>query len=681
MTEIIREIALPQEANFSLHAPFPPRGDQPSAIEELVSGFGPKGSHQTLLGVTGSGKTFTIANAIARYGRPTLVISHNKTLAAQLFGELKAFFPENAVEFFISYYDYYQPEAYLPTTDTFIEKDTQVNEDIDRLRLRATAALLERRDVIVVASVSCIYGIGSPEEYKRQMLFLQQGAEMDRDDAIRHLISIHYNRNDIEFTRGNFRVRGDTIELIPAYRESALRIEFYGDEIERISEIDPLTGEILGDRPRVAIYPAKHFVTSKATLSGAIKQIEAELNSRLAVFRELDKLLEAQRLDSRTHYDLEMLREIGYCSGLENYSRYLTGRKEGERPKCLIDFFPDEFLTIIDESHQSIPQIRAMHAGDRSRKLTLTEHGFRLPSALDNRPLLFEEFESIMSNVVYVSATPADYEIEKSEGVIVEQVIRPTGLLDPIIDVRPLATQVDDLQEEIRSRVECSERVLVTALTKRMSEDLTDYLDKAGIRVRYLHSEIATIERTEIIRDLRLKEFDVLVGVNLLREGLDLPEVSLVAILDADKEGFLRSERSLIQTAGRAARNKNGKVIFYADKITNSMRKAIEETDRRRKKQMAYNKEHNIDPETVFKTREEILRSTQFADTKSNKEPEFEKPEFFATMSNEDQLKFMIDAMKTAARNLDFETAIAIRDEVDRLSESANKRKNKRKRR
>jgi excinuclease ABC subunit B len=667
---------LPEPSAFELVAGFEPRGDQPQAIAELCSGLESGRKHQVLLGVTGSGKTFTIANVIAKYGRPTLVISHNKTLAAQLYGELKAFFPKNAVEFFISYYDYYQPEAYLPTTDTYIEKDTSMNQDIDRLRLRATASLLERNDVIIVASVSCIYGIGSPSEYKRQMLFFEVGANTDRDEMIRNLIAIHYNRNEVSFTRGNFRVRGDTIELIPAYHETALRFEFFGDVIERISEIEPLTGEILSERQRVAVYPAKHFVTSKPTLDTAIGKIETELKERLEVFRQLDKLLEAQRLDSRTKYDLEMLKEVGYCTGVENYSRYLTNREAGERPQTLIDFFPEEFLVVIDESHQSIPQVRGMFAGDRSRKDVLVEHGFRLPSALDNRPLFFDEFERLMPKVIYVSATPADYELQKAEGVVVEQVIRPTGLLDPHITVKPLRTQVDDLLEQARIRAARGERVLVTTLTKRMAEDLTDYMDKLGVRVRYLHSEIDAIERTEIIRDLRLHEFDVLVGINLLREGLDLPEVSLVAIMDADKEGFLRSERSLIQTAGRAARNKEGEVIFYADKVTDSMRKAIDETNRRRAKQLAYNTEHGIDPETIFKTRDEILRSTRFADSRTAAdEPAFEKPDHFSLMSREDQVEFMLKAMKQAAENLDFETAIALREEVKRLKEEMKRSK------
>lgn len=665
------------DAIFELHSNFTPKGDQPQAIKQLCDGLNAGLKHQTLLGVTGSGKTFTVANVIAKMGKPTLVISHNKTLAAQLYGELKAFFPHNAVEFFISYYDYYQPEAYLPTTDTYIEKDTSINDDIDRLRLRATASLLERKDVIIVASVSCIYGLGSPEEYKRQFIFMEKGAIADRDEIIHKLIAIHYNRNDISFTRGNFRVRGDTVELIPAYHENAFRIEFYGDEIDRITEINPLTGEIIKERHRLAVYPAKHFITSKPQLEDAIKRIEEELKETVENFVRENKLLEAQRIEMRTKYDLEMLREIGYCSGIENYSRHLTGRKPGERPFTLIDFFPDDFLTIIDESHQSIPQIRGMFAGDRSRKETLVKHGFRLPSALDNRPLYFEEYESLMKQTIYISATPADYELEKSGGVVVEQVIRPTGLLDPKITVKPLNTQVDDLLEQVKICSAKGERTLVTTLTKRMSEDLTEYFKKMGVKVRYLHSEIASIERTEIIRDLRLAEFDVLVGVNLLREGLDLPEVSLVAILDADKEGFLRSERSLMQTAGRAARNKNGEVILYADKITNSMRKTIDETERRRHKQMAYNKKHHINPETIYKTKEEILRSTRFADAKTVEEKSFEKPSHFEMMSKEDQIGFMIKAMKKAAENLDFETAMLIRDEIKEMEKSIKKKKNK----
>jgi excinuclease ABC subunit B len=678
---LISKLPQPTASPFDLVTKYQPKGDQPRAIEELVTGLKRGDRHQVLLGVTGSGKTFTMANVIAQVGRPALVISHNKTLAAQLYGELKSFFPNNAVEFFISYYDYYQPEAYIPTSDTFIEKDTAMNEDIDRLRLRATASLLERRDVIIVASVSCIYGLGSPSEYKKQLFFLEVGAAMDRDAAIRKLIDIHYNRNDIDFSRGNFRVRGDTIELIPSYYETALRIEFFGDEIERISVIDPLTGEILQERDKVAIYPAKHFVTSKEGLEEACGKIETELGDRLKELRDLNKLLEAQRLEMRTRYDLEMLRELGYCTGIENYSRHLTNRQKGERPFTLIDFFPEDFLTIIDESHQSVPQIGGMFAGDRNRKETLVEHGFRLPSAKDNRPLYFEEFDSLQNQIIYVSATPADYELEKAGGVVVEQVIRPTGLLDPRITVKPLGTQVDDLVEQCKLRIERGELCLVTTLTKRMAEDLTDYIDKTGIKVRYLHSEIDAIDRTEIVRDLRLRKFDVLVGINLLREGLDLPEVSLVAILDADKEGFLRSERSLIQTAGRAARNKNGEVIFYADKITNSMRKAIEETDRRREKQLAYNTEHGIDPETIFKTRDEILRSTAFADSKHFEEEDaFEKPSHFTLMSREDQLAFMLQAMKKAAENLEFETAVLIRDEIKLMKAEMKKSKAKRRR-
>ncbi len=657
-------------AEFILHSTFEPTGDQPEAIAQLTDGLNRGIKHQTLLGVTGSGKTFTMANVIKNHGRPTLVMSHNKTLAAQLYGELKAFFPENAVEFFISYYDYYQPEAYVPATDTFIEKDTSINDDIDRLRLRATSSLLEREDVIIVASVSCIYGIGSPEEYKRQLVWIESGKEHDRDKFLRGLVDVHYVRNDYEFVRGMFRVRGDVVEVFPAYETEALRIEFFGDEVERISVIDPLTGEIKGERERVAIYPAKHFLTTDESLRKAIIGIEGELKEQLEVFRELDKLLEAQRLDSRTMYDLEMLREIGYCSGVENYSRHLSGRKPGERPYTLIDFFPDDFLTIIDESHQSIPQIRGMFAGDRSRKQVLVDFGFRLPSALDNRPLFFDEFESLQHRMIYVSATPADYELAKCEGVIVEQVIRPTGLVDPDISVRPLATQVDDLLEEIRKRVELKERVLVTTLTKRMAEDLADYLANIGVRVRYLHSEIDTIDRTEIIRDLRLAEFDVLVGINLLREGLDLPEVSLVAILDADKEGFLRSEKSLIQVSGRAARNAEGAVIMYADRITDSMKKAISETNRRRKIQVAYNEKHGVTPQTSRKTREEIIRATAFADTKTVDEAAELLPDFFKEMPLSQRVEFLKQAMQSAAENLDFEKAAFFRDEILKISKT-----------
>ena len=658
---------------FELKSNFAPKGDQPQAIDDLVRGLNQNQKYQTLLGVTGSGKTFTMANLIARYNRPTLILSHNKTLAAQLFGEMRAFFPNNSVEFFISYYDYYQPEAYIPGSDTYIEKDTSMNDDIDRLRLRATSSLLERNDVVIISSVSCIYGLGSPKDYKELLLFLEAGQKFDRDEMIRTLINIHYNRNDVNFTRGNFRVRGDVIELIPAYREEGLRIQFYDDVIEKITLFNPLTGEILGDRDRIAIYPAKHFVTTAPQLEKAVIAIEAELAEQLERFRGAGKLLEAQRLESRTMYDIEMMREIGYCSGIENYSRHLTNREPGERPYTLIDFFPDDFLTIVDESHQSLPQVRGMFAGDRSRKETLVEHGFRLPSALDNRPLYFDEFKSLMKKMIFVSATPADYEIELSDGVIVEQVIRPTGLIDPVIEIRPVKTQVDDLVAEIRERTAVKERILVTTLTKRMSEDLTDYLTKLNIRARYLHSEIDAIDRTELIRDLRLGEFDVLVGINLLREGLDLPEVSMVAILDADKEGFLRSAQSLIQTSGRAARNLAGKVIFYADKITKSIEKAMSETKRRREKQVAYNEEHGITPESIIKTRDEIMRATQFADSKTAVEPEIEKPSFFNDMSHEDQIAFMKKAMKKAAENLEFETAAMLRDEIKTLTTKLKK--------
>ncbi|MFH1699833.1 MAG: excinuclease ABC subunit UvrB [Candidatus Zixiibacteriota bacterium] len=662
-------------SEFQLVSNFEPKGDQPEAIDRLVRGLEQGQKHQTLLGVTGSGKTFTMANVIARYNRPALILSHNKTLAAQLYGEMKAFFPNNAVEFFISYYDYYQPEAYIPTTDTYIEKDTSMNDDIDRLRLRATASLLERKDVIIVSSVSCIYGLGSPKDYKELLLFLEVGQEVDRDEMIRQLIHIHYNRNDIDFSRGNFRVRGDTIELIPAYQEYALRIEFYGDEVERLTTFNPVSGEIYDNRPRVAIYPAKHFVTTQPQLEKAIITIKDELSQRLEYFQANDKLLEAQRIDSRTNYDIEMMREIGYCSGIENYSRHLTGRKAGERPYTLIDFFPDEFLTIIDESHQSVPQVRGMFAGDRSRKETLVEHGYRLPSALDNRPLFFEEFDSLQKHIIYVSATPAEYEIEKSDGVVVEQVIRPTGLIDPVIEIRPVTNQVDDLLDEIRKRIAAKERVLVTTLTKRMSEDLTDYLVKLNIRAHYIHSEIDTIDRTELIRDLRLAKFDVLVGINLLREGLDLPEVSLVAILDADKEGFLRSDKALIQTSGRAARNAAGKVIYYADVITNSIKRAMAETERRRQRQLEYNEEHGITPETIRKTKEEILQATSFADSKTAVDEEIEKPDFFASMGLEDQVTFLSKAMRKAAENLEFESAARLRDEIISLREKLKKAK------
>jgi excinuclease ABC subunit B len=655
-------------SQFKLVSDYQPRGDQPQAIEQLAEGLRRGDRFQTLLGVTGSGKTFTMANVIADLSLPTIIISHNKTLAAQLFGEFKGYFPENAVEYFISYYDYYQPEAYIPSTDTYIEKDTSVNEDIDRLRLRATSSLLERDDVIIVASVSCIYGLGSPKDYRDLLVFLEQGQRIERDKMLRMLIDIHYARNDIAFERGTFRVRGDVVEVRPAYEETALRIEFWGDEVDKISVVDTLTGELLEKKERVAIYPAKHFVTTYPRIEEAIKSIRAELKEHLGWLKSEGKLLEAQRLESRTRYDLEMMKEIGYCAGIENYSRHISGRKPGERPACLLDYFPEKFLMIIDESHATVPQVRGMFAGDRSRKETLVEHGFRLPSALDNRPLFFEEFESMIHQAVFVSATPADYELERCEGVVVEQIIRPTGLMDPKISVRPTEGQIDDLLEEIRRRVEKKERILVTTLTKRMAEDLADYLGGLDVRVRYLHSEIAALERVDILRDLRLAQFDVLVGINLLREGLDLPEVSLVAILDADKEGFLRSERSLIQTAGRAARNVGGEVIMYADRITDSMRKALDETDRRRKIQAAYNKKHNITPKSIYKTIDEIMQSTRVADSRGlAAAARDEGLPYLAEMDREERIEALERAMHEAAARMEFEKAAQYRDELQRL--------------
>ncbi len=658
-------------AKFKLKTDLKPQGDQARAIKELTEGLLRGEKYQTLLGVTGSGKTFTMANVIANYGRPTLVISHNKTLAAQLYGEFKSFFPENAVEYFISYFDYYQPEAYIPVTDTYIEKDSSINEEIDRLRLKATSALLEREDVIVVASVSCIYGLGSPEDYKDLLLFLERGQRIDRDQILKRLVDIHYTRNDYDFHRGTFRVRGDVIEIFPAYHdEQAVRVELWGDEVESIYTVDPLTGEIIADLPRLAVYPAKHYVTTRPKLEQAVESIRKELEERLAELRSQGKLLEAQRLEMRTNYDIEMLLELGYCSGIENYSRHLTGRKPGQRPFTLIDYFPEDYLMIIDESHATIPQIQGMYHGDRSRKETLVEYGFRLPSALDNRPLNFEEFESLISKVIFVSATPADYELEKCGGVVVEQIIRPTGLMDPEIEVRPIKGQIDDLIAEIRERVAKKQRVLVTTLTKRMAEDLTDYLSDAGIRVRYLHSEIDAIDRVQILRDLRLAEFDVLVGINLLREGLDLPEVSLVAVLDADKEGFLRSERSLMQIAGRAARNVDGKVILYADRVTDSMRRVIEETNRRRKIQHEYNVKHGITPQTIYKSVDDVLGTTRVADAKLAK---WEKKSTVKLpregMAREEILEFLEREMKNAAANLEFERAAELRDEIRRLKE------------
>jgi excinuclease ABC subunit B len=660
--------------DFQLVSSFTPKGDQPKAIRELSEGLARGDRYQTLLGVTGSGKTYTLANVIAATNRPTLVLSHNKTLAAQLYSEFKGFFPHNAVEYFVSYYDYYQPEAYLPTTDTYIEKDTSVNDEIDRLRLRATSSLLERSDVIIVASVSCIYGLGSPTDFKDLLLFLEKGTEADRRGIFERLINIHYSRNDVDFKRGTFRVRGDTLEIFPAYEETALRVEMFGDSIERITEINPLTGEVLHERDRIALYPAKHFVTTEPKLQAAIGAIEAELKERLEQFRSQGKLLEAQRLEMRTHYDLEMMEEIGYCTGIENYSRHLSGRNPGERPACLFDYFPRDFLLIIDESHVTVPQVQGMYNGDRARKETLVEFGFRLPSALDNRPLRFEEFESMVHQVIFSSATPADWELRKCGGVVVEQIIRPTGLIDPETLVRPSEGQIDDLLGEIRKRVERKERVLVTTLTKRMAEDLADYLAGLDIRVRYLHSEIDALDRVDIIRQLRLADFDVLVGINLLREGLDLPEVSLVAILDADKEGFLRSARSLLQVSGRAARNVNGTVILYADRITDSIRFLQKETARRREMQRRYNEEHGIIPRTIYKTVEEIMSSTSVADSMKVPVVSDDKFSVMKPAEREDFLETLNQQMTSAAENLEFERAAEIRDEIERLTGSKSQR-------
>ncbi|MCB0712259.1 MAG: excinuclease ABC subunit UvrB [Ignavibacteriae bacterium] len=675
--------------DFKIVSEFEPTGDQPEAIRQLVEGLNRGDRFQTLLGVTGSGKTFSMAHTIQRLQRPTLVISHNKTLAAQLYGEFKSFFPDNAVEFFISYYDYYQPEAYIPSTDTFIEKDFNINDEIDRLRLRATSALLDgRRDVLIVASVSCIYGIGSKDAYGALLLQLKKGQRIERNDLLYKLSDIHYSRNDVDFFRGNFRVRGDVVEVIPAYEDDeGIRIEMFGDEIERLTKIDRLTGKVLEELNSVIIYPAKHFVTTRPELNRAVGEIRDELEGRLKELRGQDKLLEAQRLEQRTLFDIEMMKELGYCSGIENYSRILANRAPGEAPATLIDYFPEDFITIIDESHVTLPQIRGMHNGDRARKLTLVEHGFRLPSALDNRPLRFEEFMERIGQGVFVSATPADAELELSGGVIVEQIIRPTGLLDPLIEVRPVKNQIDDLIAEIRDRVQKSdeekERVLVTTLTKRMAEDLAEYLIDLNIRTQYIHSEIDALERVEILRDLRLGEFDVLIGVNLLREGLDLPEVSLVAILDADKEGFLRSERSLMQTAGRTARHERGLVIMYADKMTDSMNAVIGESRRRRELQIEYNSEHNITPRTVRKSREKIMESTAIADVKASRDRKRADAEKKSTLSlveepmfrymSDDQKRDLIETlrqqMKEAAKNLEFEKAAEIRDEIGRLEE------------
>ena len=655
-------------SRFKIKSDFKPRGDQQAAIDALYEGIKSGQKFQTLLGITGSGKTFTIANTIECANRPVLVLSHNKTLVAQLYGEFKALFPDNAVEFFISYYDYYQPEAYIPNTDTYIEKDADINEEIDRLRLKATSSLLERRDVIIVSSVSCIFGLGSPEDYEKMHVILSVGDKIDRDEVIRNLVDIHYIRNDIQLERANFRVRGDVLEIIPAYDDRVLRIEFFGDTIESISEVNKVTGKVTDIRTKAAIYPAKHFVTTQSRIETAIESILIELEDRLHELERENKLVEAQRLNQRTRYDIEMLREIGYCSGIENYSRHLTGRKPGEKPWVLLDYFPDDYLMIIDESHATLPQVRGMYNGDRSRKQTLVDYGFRLPSALDNRPLNFEEFMQAINQVIYVSATPTDFELEKSNGVVVEQIIRPTGLIDPKIVVKPARDQVDDLLEEIRKRVECKERVLITTLTKKMSEDLTDYLAQMGIKVRYLHSEIQSLDRVGILRDLRLKEFDVLVGVNLLREGLDLPEVSLVAILDADKAGFLRNERSLIQTSGRAARNVNGMVILYADTMTEAMRRTIEETNRRRSLQKEYNRVHGITPESVKKSIEEILMTTVVADgTAAEKKFEREEVNILDLMDSHEALAALKKQMKEASDKLEFEQAAHLRDEILRI--------------
>ncbi|MGM0523677.1 MAG: excinuclease ABC subunit UvrB [Bacillota bacterium] len=651
--------------SFELISHYQPAGDQPKAIDALVKGVNENKRMQTLLGATGTGKTFTVSNVVTEVKKPTLVIAHNKTLAGQLYSEFKEFFPNNAVEYFVSYYDYYQPEAYVPSTDTFIEKDASINDEIDKLRHSATSSLFEREDVLIVASVSCIYGLGSPEEYRSQVLSLRVGMDKDRDQLLRELVDIQYARNDIDFQRGTFRVRGDSVEIIPASREEhCVRIEFFGDEIDRIREVDALTGEILGDREHIAIFPASHFVTGEDKLKVAMKNIEAEMKEQVKYFKENDKLIEAQRIEQRTRYDLEMMAEMGFCSGIENYSRHLTLREAGSTPYTLIDYFPDDFLIVIDESHVTLPQIRGMFNGDKARKQVLVDHGFRLPSALDNRPLTFTEFEEKANQLIFVSATPGPYELEHTPEMV-EQIIRPTGLLDPSVDVRPIEGQIDDLIHEINLRAKQNERVLITTLTKKMSEDLTDYLKEIGMKVAYLHSEIKTLERIEIIRDLRVGKYDVLIGINLLREGIDIPEVSLVAILDADKEGFLRSDRALIQTMGRAARNENGQVIMYADRVTDSMRRAIDETERRREKQMAYNETHGITPKTINKEVRDVIRATVEAmdddtlpKTNIDEMTKKERAVFIEQMEVE---------MKQAAKDLNFEKAAELRDLVFEL--------------
>lgn len=669
---------------YEVISEFEPTGDQPRAIAEMVEGLERGDRYQTLLGATGTGKTYSISHVIAQQNRPTLVLSHNKTLAAQLYAELSSFFPENSVEFFISYYDYYQPEAYIVHSDTYIEKDMSINERIDRLRLRTSSSLISgRRDVIVVASVSCIYGLGSPEDYKSQVVQIKRGQTYERNELLRDLVRIYYSRNDVEFDPGKFRVRGDVVEIFPAYmEETAYRISFWGDEIEKLSVFNTDTGTTIRDEPILTIYPAKIFVTPKEQMDRAIRSIEEELNWRLAHLRESQMMLEAQRLEQRTLFDIEMMREVGYCAGIENYSRHIDGRQPGERPYCLLDYFPEDFLMVIDESHVTIPQVRAMYNGDRARKLTLVEHGFRLPSAMDNRPMTFEEFEAKQDQVIFVSATPGDFELDKCNGVFVEQIIRPTGIPDPVVEIKPTNNQIDDLLEQVKLTSERGERTLVTTLTKRMAEDLADYLDSFGVTVRYLHSDIDALDRVEILRDLRLGKFDVLIGVNLLREGLDLPEVSLVAILDADKEGFLRSDRSLIQTAGRAARNVNGRIIMYANKITGSMERMMAETNRRREIQLAYNEEHGITPKTVYKSHDEIMRGTIIAEEKgefegpsSSRYADYEKTrkvadpvaKYLTAEQRTDLIANLKAEMMEASENLDFERAAELRDSIKQL--------------